>query len=148
MPIVRVQLPADALSAERVEAVIAELTELIAAAEQMPADPDRRTGLIILWEPLPAGAIRSNGVDPTGIAIPVFVWFHPPEGVMDDAHRAAFVAGAQELFERHGPDDRIVVTSVVFLPIADGDWGIGGTINHLPDFAARAGYAHLQHLVA
>jgi hypothetical protein len=48
---------------------------------------------------------------------------------------------------------RLVVTdevpsSLVFFPVADGDWGIGGTINLLPDFAAGAGYAHLQHLVA
>lgn len=146
MPIVRVQVPAGVFDRAASEKLILEVNEAAAAAEQMPADPAYRLGLIVLWEELPAGAIRSNAADPVGLVAPVFVWFFPPDGVLDDAHAAEFVARVQEIFSG-GDAGQQVTTSVVIQPVADGRWGIGGAINRLPDFAARAGYRHLQHLV-
>ena len=148
MPIIRVQIPSGVFDEAATEHLIAELNEASADAEQMPKEQEHRTGLIILWEQLPAGAIRSNGTDPTSMVVPVFVWMYPPQGVVDDAHAAEYVARVQHLFEKEGARIGVVVTtSVAFQEIAEGRWGIGGEINHLPDFAKRAGYRHLQHLV-
>ena len=61
---------------------------------------------------------------------------------------SAAVIDKCEEFEKEGARIGVVVTtSVAFQEIAEGRWGIGGEINHLPDFAKRAGYRHLQHLV-
>ena len=103
MPIVRVQVPAGLFNREITEYLIGEVNEAAAAAEQMPADPEKRLGLIVLWEELPAGAIRSNAVDPVGLAAPVFVWLFPPAGVLVDNHAARFVAQVQKplQYRRH-----------------------------------------------
>ena len=146
MPIVRVQVPSGVFDEEAKERLVRRLSDEAADAEQMPTDPAYRLGLMLLWEELPAGAVRSNGVDPVGLVAPVFVWFFPPDGVVDDEHAEQLVRGVQDAFDAEDVGQQ-VVTSVVITPVADGRWGIGGEVNRLPQFAARAGYAHLQHLV-
>jgi phenylpyruvate tautomerase PptA (4-oxalocrotonate tautomerase family) len=148
MPIIRVQVPGGVFDDEATERLIAEINEASADAEQMPKDPEHRMGLIVIWEQLPVGAIRSNGSDPTSLVVPAFIWFYPPQGVLEDQHAADYVARVQRVFDDEGARLGVMVTtSVVFQEITEGRWGIGGKINHLPDFAKRAGYRHLQHLV-
>ena len=103
MPIIRVQVPAGVFDEDATERLIAELNEASADAEQMPKDPEYRMGLIIIWEQLPSGAIRSNGTDPTSMVVPVFLWFYPPQGVLDDEHAADYVARVQP--SRRSPRD-------------------------------------------
>lgn len=145
MPIVRVEVPAGVYDEVVTEQLIRAVGDAAATAEQMPDDPEHRIGLIVLWDERPPGSIRSNGVDPVGIVAPVFVWMHPPAGVVDDAHVEQLAATLQDCFEE--ATDQAVTVSLVVSEVPDGRWGIGGQIQRLPDFARRAGYAHLQHLV-
>ena len=145
MPIVRVEVPSGVYDAEATELLIRQVSDAAAAAEQMPDDPEHRMGLIVLWDERPEGSIRSNGVDPVGIVAPVFVWMHPPEGVVDDAHVEQLAASLQACFDAAAAQP--VTVSLVVSEVPDGRWGIGGELQRLPDFARRAGYAHLQHLV-
>ena len=145
MPIIRVEVPEGVYDAETTERLIALVTEAGATAEQIPDDPEHRLGLIVLWDVRPAGSIRSNGVDPVGLVAPVFVWLHPPAGVVDDESIEVFAATVQTAFDE--ATDQLVTVSVVVSEVPDGRWAIGGQLQRLPDFARRAGYAHLQHLV-
>jgi phenylpyruvate tautomerase PptA (4-oxalocrotonate tautomerase family) len=145
MPIVRVEVPSGVYDAATTEELIRAVSDAAATAEQMPDDPEHRIGLIVLWDERPAGSIRSNGIDPVGIVAPVFVWMHPPEGVVDDHHVDQLAATLQSVFEQAAA--QAVTVSLVVSEVPDGRWGIGGQLQRLPDFARRAGYAHLQHLV-
>jgi hypothetical protein len=67
----------------------------------------------------------------------------------NSASRALYVKLVDLAFRDALPPDekRKITTSVVLHDVADGVWGAGGEIWHLPTFAARAGFEHLQHLV-
>jgi phenylpyruvate tautomerase PptA (4-oxalocrotonate tautomerase family) len=148
MPIVNVRTPGSAFEGERRQRIVSELTDAIAAAEQIPDDPSKRARIIIIWEELPATAIYVNGSDISQVAVPVFVDMQPPAGALDEDHAPGFVAAVERIFTSNGPDDgRAVTTSVVITPVLDGSWGISGRISRLPDFARTAGYRHLAHLV-
>ena len=147
MPIVNVRVPESSFADEQVAAIVAELTDAIADAEQIPDDPGHRARIVVIWEEVPSGRIFANGANVSGIAIPVFVDMQPPEQALTDDHAAAFVAAVQDLFERQAPPDRAVMTSVIMPDVPDGRWGIGGSISRVADFARSAGYRHLQHLV-
>jgi phenylpyruvate tautomerase PptA (4-oxalocrotonate tautomerase family) len=121
------------------------VTEAGATAEQIPDDPEHRMGLVVLWDERPPGSIRSNTLDPVGLVAPVFVWMHPPAGVVDDRSVETFAATVQAAFA--DATEQAVTVSVVVSEVPDGRWAIGGTLQRLPDFARRAGYRHLQHLV-
>lgn len=145
MPIVRVEVPTGVYDTAATEELIRAVSDAAATAEQMPDDPEHRMGLIVLWDERPEGSIRSNGIDPVGIVAPIFVWMHPPAGVVDDEHVEQLVVTLQACFE--AASEQPVTVSVVVSEVPDGRWGIGGELQRLPDFARRAGYAHLQHLV-
>jgi len=148
MPIVNVRTPENAFRADQRARIVGELTDAIATAEQIPDDPSKRARIIIIWDELPATAIYVNGNDVSQVAVPVFLDMQPPAGALEEDHAHEFVAAVERIFASNGPaDGRVVTTSVVITPVADGSWGIGGRISRLPDFARTAGYRHLAHLV-
>lgn len=148
MPITTVRVPSGAFDAAGKEQAVQAVTEAIARAESIPDDPARRTGIIVLWDELPAGALFSNAIALDALAVPVFVTVEPPAGVLDDARVDRLAAELDAAFRSAYRGTLAVFTSVIVREVPDGRWGRDGRAWHLVDFARTAGYGHLQHLVS
>lgn len=148
MPILNVRVPAEAFDDDQRAAIVRELADAIARAEQIPDDPVHRSRIVTIWEELPAGSVFADGVDVSGLGIPVFCDLQPPEQALTDDHAAQLGAEVEEIFARHAPEGQAVLTSVIMPDVPDGRWAISGAISRIADFARTAGYRHLQHLVS
>ena len=91
-----------------------------------------------------------GGNDPLSRMIPVIVLFYVPEGVIDEAGRveAVRLIQAAVAVAKSEADPRPVMTSVIISEVADGTWGVSGSLWRLDDFVKAAGYKHLQPLAA
>ncbi len=100
-------------------------------------------------EEVDSGNWTCGGADLSNQVITLIAMVYVPEGVLDDASRALYVRLVDLAFRNALPagETRKVATSIMLHDVADGTWGPGGDIWHLPTFAARAGFVHLQHLV-
>lgn len=149
MPTIFVKIPHVSFPGEHRASLVRNINEAAAAAEQMPDEPRARAMCWVLVDELAAGALTCGGADLSAQLLPCTALACVPAGVLDDASRAMFVARLHDAFKQAMPSDdrRRIATSVLVHEVADGDWGVGGDIWRLPDFARAAGYAHLQHLV-
>jgi len=149
MPNILVKIPKGLFTGDTKARLVAGLNRAAAQAERIPDDPRRRALCWVIVEEVEAGNWTCGGRDVSAAVIPIFVMVHVPSGVLDQASRALYVKLIDLAFRDALPasEKRKIATSVILNDVADGVWGAGGEIWHLPTFAARAGFEHLQHLV-
>jgi phenylpyruvate tautomerase PptA (4-oxalocrotonate tautomerase family) len=149
MPNIVVKVPSGLLSAEAKAALVKRINAAAAECERIPADPKKRFLCWVLIEEVAAGNWTCGGVDMSQMVIPIVAIVNLPAGVLADASRARYVNLMHRAFVDALPGERRqIATSCIINEVADGMWGASGYIWHLPQFAAAAGYEHLQHLVA
>ncbi|SDZ65433.1 tautomerase family protein [Pseudomonas sp. NFIX28] len=150
MPNILVDLPKGALTAEQRRALVDGLNQAAAEAEQIPAQLQKRALCWVLINEVEAGHWTCGAVDMTSQILPCRAVVYVPAGVLDESARADYVRLVHQAFERAKPaeDKRQLMTSVIVQDVADGTWGANGAIWRLPQFAAAAGFAHLQGVAA
>jgi phenylpyruvate tautomerase PptA (4-oxalocrotonate tautomerase family) len=149
MPNILVKVPKGIFTGDERGRLVAGLNQAAARAERIPDEPRHQALCWVIVEEVDTGDWTCGGGDVSAAVIPIFVIVHVPAGVLDQASRALYVKLIDLAFRDALPagEKRKVATSVILNDIADGVWGAGGEIWHLPTFAARAGFEHLQHLV-
>jgi phenylpyruvate tautomerase PptA (4-oxalocrotonate tautomerase family) len=149
MPNIIIKLPEGVFDEAARKRLAQGVTAAAKQIEQIGDDPRQEALTLVTIEEVKAGYLFAGGNDPLIRVIPIAVFFHAPEGVIDAARRGDAVRLVHEAVAAAKPmsDMRAVTTSVVIADVADGTWGANGQLLTLPDFARRAGYKHLQHLV-
>ncbi|NWA25578.1 tautomerase [Pseudomonas gingeri] len=149
MPNILVKIPKGSFLGDHRTALVKKINEAAAAAEQIPADPNKRFLCWVVIDEVDAGGWTCGGVDMMSQLIPCVAMVYVPAGVLDDEARSHYVQLMHAAFEESLPPDekRQLATSVVLHEVADGAWGGNGAIWHLPQFAKAAGFTHLQHLL-
>ncbi len=149
MPSIVLKIPKNSFPGAQRAALVKNINEAAAAAEQMPDDPRKRFLCWVLIDEMESGSVTCGGADVTSLFIPCFAIVHVPEGVLDDAARASYAQLMHSAFQAALPpgEKRRLTTNIVFSTVADGTWGVDGAVWRLPELAKAAGYAHLQHLV-
>jgi phenylpyruvate tautomerase PptA (4-oxalocrotonate tautomerase family) len=149
MPNIIVRVPAGAFDASAKQKLAAGITAVAKDVEQIGDDPRQQFLTWLVIDEIPQGNLFAGGNDPTGQVVPVIVFFHPPEGVIDADGRRRAITAIQAAVQAALPvaDARPVMTSVIMADVPNGTWGANGALWHLEDFARAAGYKHLQGLV-
>lgn len=149
MPNIFVKVPKGVFIGEAKSRFVEGLNRAAAKAERIPDEPRHRALCWVIVEEVEAGNWTCGGRDVLASVIPIFIMVHVPAGVLDAVSRALYVKQIDFAFRDALPPEekRKIATSVILNDVADGTWGPGGDIWHLPTFAARAGFEHLQHLV-
>lgn len=148
MPNIVIRIPTGVLHSDSKRLLSEQINALAAQVEQIPDHPKNRFLCWVLIEEIPADNWTCGAQDVSAAYIPVLIQVHLPAGVLDDAARAQYALGMQQAFTKVLADDRrSVLTSCLFNEVADGTWGVNGTLWQLPEFARHAGFRHLQHLV-
>lgn len=124
------------------------LTAAAKTVEQIGDDPRQEFSTWVVIDEIKAGGFFAGGHDPLSLMLPVIVFFHVPAGVIDEAARVEAVRLIQAAVTdaKSEADPRPVMTSVIVSEVADGTWGVNGTLWRLGDFVKAAGYKHLQQL--
>jgi phenylpyruvate tautomerase PptA (4-oxalocrotonate tautomerase family) len=150
LPNITIKAPQGVFAGQARAALARAMTAVAKTVEQGGDDPAHALLTWVSFDEFAPDAIYVGGADPLERMIPVFVIFHYPQGVLDDAARAQAARLLQEAIATARPadDPRPVRTSVIMAEVPDGTWGGGGVIWRLPDLARAAGFKHLQHLVA
>jgi phenylpyruvate tautomerase PptA (4-oxalocrotonate tautomerase family) len=150
MPNIILKTPRGAFTRAARDSLAQAVTEVARVVEQGGDAPTQAALTWVLIEEYEPGAFYAGGHDPLSRIIPVVVFFHYPQGVLDDAARAEAVRALQYVISaaKASDDPRQVMTSVIMSEVPDGTWGGNGGVWRLPDLARVAGYKHLQHLVA
>lgn len=148
MPNILIRIPKDSYLGEARAALVRGINDAATLAEQIPAEPRKRMLCWVLVEEIASGAWTCGGADVTAQLLPCVVMVYLPAGVLDAAARALYVQALHQSLHRSMPpqDTRRLASSVVLHEVADGMWGVNGTIWRLPQFAEAAGFAHLQNL--
>lgn len=149
MPNIFVKIPEGTFSSEQIGGIAKGITAAAAAAESIPDDPRRQALTWVMIEEIKPGNVFAGGSRIVPNMIPVVVQFYPPAEVLDANRRrlaaervhAAIVSALPEALRSR------VLTSCMLLEVPDGRWGANGNIWTVANFAAAAGYEHLQHLV-
>jgi phenylpyruvate tautomerase PptA (4-oxalocrotonate tautomerase family) len=148
MPNIIVKVPANTFNAEAKASLVKAINAAAAECERIPADPKKRFLCWVMIEEVAAGHWTCGGHDMSQMVVPVLAIVNLPAGVLDDASRARYVSLMHKAIGDALPGEkRQVATSCIMNEVADGMWGASGNIWRLPQFAAAAGYEHLQHLV-
>ncbi len=149
MPNILIKVPKGIFTGEERKRLVAGLNSAAAQAERIPNDPRKQALCWVVIEEVDPGNWTCGGRDVSVAVIPALAMVYVPAGVLDQASRSLYVKLVDLAFRDALPPDekRKIATSVVLHDVADGVWGAGGEIWHLPTFAARAGFEHLQHLV-
>lgn len=149
MPNIILKLPAGVFSPEAKSALVAAVNAAAADAERIPPDPNRRFLCWVQIEEVAEGNWTCGGQDASAMFVPVVALAYIPAGVLDDQSRARYADLMHKAIVDALPGERRqIATSCIFNEVADGTWAANGTIWRLPQFAAAAGYEHLQHLAA
>ncbi|ASL46281.1 hypothetical protein bAD24_III02710 [Burkholderia sp. AD24] len=146
MPNILVKLPQDAFPARHREMLVRRLNDAAAQAEQMPDDAGKRFLCWVVIDEVAPGWWTCGGVDVTAHVLPCVVQIDVPAGVLDAAARGRYVSLVDDALRLAVPptERRRLSTSVIVRDVPDGCWGANGVVWRLPDFAAAAGFAHLQ----
>lgn len=149
MPNILVRVPRGIFTGEEKSRLVAGLNQAAAQAEHIPDDPRKRVLCWVIVEEVDSDNWTCGGRDVSASVIPVLAMVYVPAGVLDQASRRLYVKLIDLAFrDALAPGEkRKLATSVILHDVADGTWGAGGEIWHLPTFAFRAGFEHLQHLV-
>jgi phenylpyruvate tautomerase PptA (4-oxalocrotonate tautomerase family) len=147
MPNILVRIPAGVFDHGARNKLSDALNRVAADAEGIPDDPAKRFLCWVEIEEIARGNWTCGGNDVTSRLIPVLMNIHVPAGVLDDAARARYADGAHQAVVSALPHEkRKILSSCIFNEVPDGTWGVNGALWRLEDFAAAAGYRHLQHL--
>lgn len=149
MPNIFVKVPEDVFSSEQISALAQGVTLAAYEAESTPDDEAKRMLTWVVVDETPTKNILIGGQALVPTMIPVIVRFCVPEGVFDDERKQIAVEKIHStiLFIASEEQKQVVLTSIIIDTIGDGDWGCQGEVWKLPNFAAAAGYEHLQHLI-
>ena len=150
MPNIIVHIPKGSFPGEAQSALVRRINDAAAQAEQIPPDPGKRMLFWVLVEEVGHAAWTCGADDVSAQLVPCVAFVYLPAGVLDKASRAVYVQALHEAFKESLPshDKRQLATSVVLNEVADGHWGVNGSVWNLPKFAKTAGFVHLQHLVS
>ena len=149
MPTVLVKIPQGAFPGDSRHALVKNINQAAAAAEQIPDDPRMRAMCWVLVNEVDPGAWTCGADDLTAQMLPCIAMVYLPAGVLDEAARHRYVQLMHDAFARAMPagEGRRLVTSVTLFDVADATWGVNGQLWALADFARAAGFGHLQHLL-
>lgn len=125
MPAIVIKIPEGVFDAEARGRIAARVTAAAKTVEQIGDDPRQEFLTWVLIEEVKAGSFLAGGRDPLAVAIPVFVTFNYPEGVIEEPGRALAVRLIQEAVAAEG---RPAATAVIMSPVTDGTWGVNGTL--------------------
>lgn len=150
MPNILLKIPKGAFPGEARTTLVERINDAAAIAEQIPADPKKRSLCWVVIDEVEQGSWTLGTVDVSPLIVPCIAMVHVPAGVLDASSRASYVELMHDAFKQALPaeDKRKLLTSVVLHDVADGAWGANGAIWDLPTFAKAAGFEHLQHLAA
>lgn len=148
MPNILIRLPETVFDDTARRRIAADITAAAKQVEQIGDEPRHAFTTWVLFEDIKPGHIFAGGADSLETVIPAIVFFHHPEGVLEQTRRELAVRLVQEAIAAAAPKDgRPVITSVVMAKVEDGAWGVAGGVWRLADLARHAGFKHLQHLV-
>ncbi|RFB71167.1 MULTISPECIES: tautomerase [unclassified Herbaspirillum] len=149
MPHIMLKIPKGSFSGQSQATLVQRINHAAAIAEQIPADPKKRFFCWIVIEEVEQGLWTCGAADVTAEFLPCVAMVYLPTGVLDEVSRHRYVELIHGAFTQALPDDdkRQLLTSVILQDVADGSWGVNGTIWNLPVFSKAAGFEHLQHLV-
>lgn len=148
MPNILVRLPEGVFDANARQSIATALSRTAKRVEQIGDEPRHEFTTWVVFEDIKPGYIFAGGHDPLANVIPAIVFFHHPEGVLEQSGRELAIKLAHEAIADAAPNDgRPVITSVAVTKVEDGAWGVAGNVCWLADFARLAGFKHLQHLV-
>jgi phenylpyruvate tautomerase PptA (4-oxalocrotonate tautomerase family) len=149
MPNIVIRIPHGTLDPDAKRPLVAAINETAADVERIPDDPNKRFLCWVVIDEVAPGNWTCGGADVTQSCIPVLVVVHIPAGVLDRAAGERYSAGLQRAVASALPNEaRRILTSCIFHEVGDGLWGVNGEVWELKDFAAHAGFIHLQHLVS
>nr|WKF60234.1 hypothetical protein HUO10_004755 [Paraburkholderia busanensis] len=146
MPNIVARFPRNAFPDQHRETLVRLLNEAAAQAEQIPDDARKRFLCWIVIDEIAPGLWTCGGIDVTEQVLPCMVRIDVPAGVLDAAARARYVRLVHDALRTAAPaaERRKLSTSVIVRDVPDGSWGANGAIWRLPEFAAAAGFEHLQ----
>ena len=142
MPIIQLQHPADALDAERKEALAQHLTDVLLHMEGDEGTPGGRGFATVIFQPVASGDWWIGGrSDDTHVTAPGRFLAHVtiPEGYMNQAHKTEVHADVtRAITDTVDPDGSGPATSiqVIIDEVPEGNWGAGGhtiTLDHIAD---------------
>ncbi|MCZ4498091.1 MAG: tautomerase [Marmoricola sp.] len=149
VPNIVVRIPEGAFPGTARAQLLAAITGAATTAEQIPQDPWNELTCWVLLDEVPRGSWTCGGSDVTDELLPCMVVVRVPAGVLDDERRQRYARLVEDAFVAALPaaETRPLVTSVIIDDVPDGTWAVSGELWQLPQFAAAAGYGHLQQLV-
>jgi phenylpyruvate tautomerase PptA (4-oxalocrotonate tautomerase family) len=148
MPTILIRLPEGVFDDPARAAIAADVTAAAKRVEQIGDEPAHLFTTWVIFEDIKPGHLFAGGADALTRAIPAVVFFHHPEGVIDQQGRELAVRLIHDAIAAAAPKDgRPVISSIAIAKVEDGTWSAMGDIWRLADFARVAGYRHLQHLV-
>jgi phenylpyruvate tautomerase PptA (4-oxalocrotonate tautomerase family) len=150
MPNIQLKIPQGAFPGDARTALLRNIIDAAATAENIPDDPRKRALCWVAVEETPAGTWVCGSPDMSARLLPCFAVVYVPAGVLTAAARAYYMQLLHAAFQQALPagESRRLVTSIVLHDVADGHWGVDGALWKLPDFVRAAGYGHLQTLEA
>lgn len=146
MPNIVVRVPCGVFTTEGRAILVSGINAAAALAEQIPDEPQKRRLCWVLVDEVASGLWTCGATDMTQQVLPCLVQVFVPVGVLDSKARDLYVKLIHQACQAARPasDQRVLLTSVLLLEVADGAWGVNGAIWRLDDFAQAAGFAHLQ----
>jgi phenylpyruvate tautomerase PptA (4-oxalocrotonate tautomerase family) len=146
MPNIVIKIPSGTFPADRRAVLVSKINEAAATAEKIPDNPKNRFLCWVLVEEVDPGAWTCGATDVTSQVLPCMALIYVPTGVLDNVMRAQYLNLVHNAFKQALPesDKRQLLTSVILHEVTDGNWGAGGAVWRLADFAKAAGFLHLQ----
>lgn len=146
MPFTRIALSPGAFDADRLQGFVTAVTDAAMRAESVPEGDAalRRRSIVMLDEKAPGTLLWGAELLDEQIR-GVFADFYGSAGVLDAARKARFTAEfhAAAQSATAADDQRLIVSSVIFHEVPEGNWGRSGVIARVPDMAHSAGFTHL-----
>jgi phenylpyruvate tautomerase PptA (4-oxalocrotonate tautomerase family) len=148
MPNIIIKIPSGVLDEASRSSLSQKVTAAAAECERIPDVPANRFLCWVVIEEITSSHWTCGGQDVSGQFVPVIAIAYVAAGVLDDESRARYVRLInQAVVDALLGENRQILTSCILREVADGNWGVGGVIWRLPDFASAVGFEHQQHLV-
>ncbi|UOK36101.1 tautomerase family protein [Pseudomonas palleroniana] len=148
MPNITIKLPANALSANTLQQLLAAVDCAAVEATGLGSDPRQRLLCWVMLDEVPAAHWLCGGQSNFDQVVPCHIQVLAPAGELDAGRRAHYAAALHKAIAGClGAQDPVLMTSIVISDVMDGTWAANGDIWHLADFIRVAGYAR-QEVVA
>lgn len=146
MPNILIKVPTGAFNGYQRSRLLQSVSEAAIANERMGGTPRQQSLCWVLIEEVHSSDWLCGGMDIHAQAVPCIVIVHVPAGVLDEQMRREYVKDLHQAIARAQADEeRVLMTSIQLVDVADGTWGANGNLWHLDDFTRAAGYEHLAH---